>query len=240
MALIYFISDLHLSPEQAQLNQAFKDFIDYCIKTKPKKLYILGDLFDYYLGWDADNDWLHQIAGVIAQLNQHKIPCYFLAGNRDFLVDKPFINKAKMTQLSELTLISEGNNSILLSHGDLFCSNDKAHQLFRKLSQSRLIRGMFLRMPVSYRKQLAEKIRKKGRSRKLSERDILPVDKLIVKKLQKHAAQILIHGHIHRPMIRYISSDSLIFKQLVLPDWRANAEYVVYNTNDNSVNYNQI
>ena len=230
MTQIYFISDLHLSSEHEELNQAFKEFLAFCLQSKPKALYILGDLFDYYLGFDVIGCWGRELGVSISTLADAGIKVYFLPGNRDFLVDEAFIKLAKMQLLTDPQLVSLDNHtSVVLSHGDALCTRDVLHQRFRSFSQHKWVKKLFLRLPSAYRVYLAEKVRKKGRSRQLQLHEYDAVEAEIVKLLQVFEASILIQGHTHRPMIRCKVIEKEITKHIVLPDWRNYAEYMVYN-----------
>tara|TARA_B110000879_G_C11121874_1_gene492161 strand:- start:782 stop:1510 length:729 start_codon:yes stop_codon:yes gene_type:complete len=226
--LTYFISDLHLSESTTLLNKAFDAFIAYCHAYPPKHLYILGDLFDYYLGFDVAGVWGAGLAAKIASLSELGISLFFLPGNRDFLIDKDFLRAAKLTRLNDPCVISLADKQITLSHGDALCTNDKYHQRFRSLSQSYIVKSLFLCLPKSYRVRVAKKIRDAGRERSLNEHEIMPVDEVMISCMMKFKTDTLIHGHIHRPMVRCIQSKLGQFKQVVLPDWRTKAEFVVF------------
>ena len=144
--LCYFISDLHLSESTTSLNNAFDDFLSHCAKNPPNKLYILGDLFDYYLGFDVAAKWGAELAFKISKLKQQGIEVYFLPGNRDFLVEKSFLKASKVTLLEDPCHITLNNKKVMLSHGDFLCINDLKHQKFRKISQSKLVKFIFLRL----------------------------------------------------------------------------------------------
>jgi UDP-2,3-diacylglucosamine hydrolase len=236
---IYFISDLHLSSEHEELNQAFKAFLAFCLQSRPKALYILGDLFDYYLGFDVIGCWGRELGLSISTLADAGIKVYFLPGNRDFLVDAAFIKLAKMQLLTDPQLVALDNHtSVVLSHGDALCTRDVLHQRFRRFSQHKWVKKLFLRLPCAYRVYLAEKVRKKGRSRQLQQHDYDAVEADIVKLLQAFKASTLIHGHTHRPMIRCKVIEKEIIKHIVLPDWRNCAEYMVYNSTNRQLSLN--
>lgn len=226
--LFYFISDLHLSETTISLNKAFDDFLSYCEKHPPRKLFILGDLFDYYLGFDAVGSWGEALALKIAKLAQYNIELYFLPGNRDFLIDKSFLVKAKLVLLPDPDVLEFSGCRLLLSHGDRFCTNDKYHQTFRSISQSRLVKFLFLCLPKAYRLNIAKKVRKAGRDRTLVENEIMPVDEEMLSSLKKNNSTVLVHGHIHKPMIRTLLNNKEEYTQVVLPDWRTQAEFVEF------------
>ena len=226
--LTYFISDLHLSESTTLLNKAFDDFLEYCHAHPPKQLYILGDLFDYYLGFDVAGEWGAALAAKIASLSELGIALFFLPGNRDFLIDNAFLRAATLTRLADPCVISLADKPITLSHGDALCTNDKYHQRFRAISQSRIVKALFLCLPKSYRINVAKKIRTAGRGRSLNEHEIMPVDEVMISCMNKFNTDTLIHGHIHRPMVRCIKSKLGQFQQVVLPDWRTKAEFVVF------------
>lgn len=224
----YFISDLHLSESTVVLNDAFDDFLIYCKAHPPKQLFILGDLFDYYLGFDVLGAWGEALAKKIAELSDFGIAMFFLPGNRDFLIDRAFLKKARLELLPDPKCIELGGHRVLLSHGDRFCTNDKYHQMFRSISQSRVVKRLFLWLPKSYRLSIAKKVRQSGRSRTLAENEIMPVKEVMLSCLKKNKSGTLVHGHIHRPSKREIKDDFEIFSQIVLPDWRTRAEFVEY------------
>lgn len=238
--LTYFISDLHLSESTDALNKAFDDFLDFCLSNPPKQLFILGDLFDYYLGFDVIGEWGQHLANKIAKLTQKDIALFFLPGNRDFLIDKTFLKAAKLTLLPDPYLCNFNGHHILLSHGDRYCTNDKYHQIFRSISQSRFIKYGFLWLPKSFRLNIALKVRKKGRDRTLSENEIMPVDEEMILSLKKNNASTLVHGHIHRPQVCEIPNSGASLKQVVLPDWREVAEFVEYDELKNQFTFKTV
>ena len=201
----------------------------YCEKHPPKKLFILGDLFDYYLGFDTVGVWGEALALKIAKLEQYNIELYFLPGNRDFLIDKSFLTKAKLVLLSDPDVLEFAGFRLLVSHGDRFCTNDKYHQTFRSISQSRLVKFLFLCLPKTRRLNIAKKVRKAGRERTLIENEIMPVDSEMLSSLKKNNSTVLVHGHIHKPMIRTIPNNEEGYTEVVLPDWRTEAEFVEFN-----------
>lgn len=239
--LTYFISDLHLSEDTLKLNSAFDQFIDYCLLSPPHKLFILGDLFDYYLGFDIAGIWGEALALKIKSLTDTGIMVYFLPGNRDFLIDKAFLKLSHMILLKDPTCFNFGQENMMLTHGDFLCMNDKKHQQFRRISQSTIVKFLFLSLPKKYRRQLALKVRHSGRKQNLSELMIEPVDKLIQSYLTKFNANIIVHGHTHRPMHKHkLTPTGEVYQHIVLPDWREYAEFVIYHSSNKSFEFSQL
>ena len=236
---LFFISDLHLSQNSKALNQAFSQFLAHCLEVKPQQLFILGDLFDYYLGWDVIGEWGQQLAEQIAALTKAGIVTYFLPGNRDFLIDRAFVDAAHLTLLPDPYCLMLADKKIVLSHGDKYCINDKGHQRFRAFSQSAVVKALVRRLPASYRINLAQKVRQKGRSRPLPAAVFEPVEAQIVKELQRFSANIIIHGHTHRPMIRYNHQHNVHYQHIVLPDWQTKAQFLSYNVDNQQFNMHE-
>ncbi|MEM1244072.1 MAG: UDP-2,3-diacylglucosamine diphosphatase [Pseudomonadota bacterium] len=211
-----FISDLHLSPQSTEINQLFINFLQQ--KTGDiDALYILGDLFEVWVG-DVDDNFNASILQAISAASQN-CPIYFMYGNRDFMLSKKVAKKAGMRLLPDPSVIELYSRKILLMHGDSLCSEDKMYQFYRYFVQSRLSQWIYLSLPLAWRQNIANGLRQQSKQRTQT----LPAPIMdthlpsLLKAMKKHQVDFLIHGHTHKPSIRYFWPEQ---KQIiVLSDW---------------------
>ncbi|HAT6978008.1 TPA: UDP-2,3-diacylglucosamine diphosphatase [Legionella pneumophila] len=214
-----FISDLHLHPEDNEIQARFHRFINWA-RNSVRKIYILGDFFHAWSGDDSINAWSDAIAKQIKSLTQSGIEIYFMTGNRDFLLGTSFAKRTGWKILTEPTVITLGNNRILLAHGDRYCTSDRSHQRFRLLTRNRWFSFLFLRLPLSIRKRLVNGVRKislNNHHKSIEQMDI--VKEAAIRHMSKNNAEILIHGHTHKPGLTNYSYEERILTRYVLSDW---------------------
>ena len=159
MTTSLFISDLHLDPGRPQGIQLFDDFI--CQKAQAAdQLFILGDLFEYWLGDDASRHCGYQsIAESLATLSSHNTEVYLMHGNRDFLLGEGFTSHFAGQLLPDPSKITLGENNVLLMHGDSLCTDDVAHQQFREQSRNPEWQKAILAKSILEREELARQLR---------------------------------------------------------------------------------
>ncbi|HBD9375319.1 TPA: UDP-2,3-diacylglucosamine diphosphatase [Legionella pneumophila] len=214
-----FISDLHLHPEDNEIQARFHRFINWA-RNSVRKIYILGDFFHAWSGDDSINAWSDAIAKQIKSLTQSGIEIYFMTGNRDFLLGTSFAKRTGWKILTEPTVITLGNNRILLAHGDRYCTSDRSHQRFRLLTRNKWFSFLFLRLPLSIRKRLVNGVRKislNNHHKSIEQMDI--VKEAAIRHMSKNNAEILIHGHTHKPGLTNYSYEERILTRYVLSDW---------------------
>lgn len=179
-----FISDLHLHPDEAQINARFNAFIDWAA-ANTRTLYILGDFFHAWSGDDGLEPWSRAIAQRLHWLSQQKVKIYYIHGNRDFLLGGQFANLAGMEILSEPTIISL-HTRVMLMHGDSYCTKDRAHQWFRRLTRNPLFIKIFLHLPLSLRNRLVHQVRQHSQhNKKKSVAKMDVVETTMLKHMQK-------------------------------------------------------
>ncbi|CEG57021.1 UDP-2,3-diacylglucosamine diphosphatase [Legionella fallonii] len=225
---VVFISDLHLHPNDEGIKLRFDNFIDWA-KNSVKTVYILGDFFHVWAGDDSINEWSMGIARQLYSLVTAGISLFYMAGNRDFLLGDVFAKHAGWTVLPEPTIITLGNEKVMLVHGDRYCIKDKAHQRFRLLTRNRLFTFLFLSLPLSYRERLVNKVRtisQNDQSKTLEEMDVV-VDS-VIHHMSKHQIVTLIHGHTHKPGLTSYNVYHQKFKRYVLSDWDDNPMLLCY------------
>lgn len=224
-----FISDLHLSPDNTVLTDCFYSFLSG-LSNQVDALYILGDLFEYWLGDDAMMPWHHEIAAAISKIAKSGIKVFFMPGNRDFLVGQAFCVQAQAIYLSDPTIISLYGEKTLIKHGDDLCSLDKSHQRFRKFSRLAWTKRLFLRLPLNWRLSIANRLRNpKLKSRKtMKMMDV--VQACVDDAFSKYDVDCLIHGHTHRPLLHLYRNGDKIRSHIVLSDWSDLPKMLKFNT----------
>ncbi len=218
-----FISDLHLSPDRPDITGAFLDFLKNTATTAPS-LYILGDLFEAWIGDDDPSDLAKTAINALSELSKTGTQLFIQHGNRDFLLSKRFALATGATLLPDYKVITNGTLQLLLCHGDTLCLEDIDYIKFRRLVRNPVFQWLLLHMPLTFRQNLAANWRAKSmaaNSNKASNiMDVSPpeVDRL----LEKHNCTIMIHGHTHRPQIH----NTLNGQRYVLGDWDKTAWYI--------------
>ena len=217
MQKTYFIADLHLSENRPHLLALFRQFMQGQA-PEAEKLYILGELFDFWIGDDEQSDLISEVQQLIKHLTEQGVPCYFQHGNRDFLIGKKFANACGLTLLPTYQVIDLYGTPTLLCHGDTLCVDDVKYQHYRKKVHQKWRQWLFLHLPLKVRLNIAEKIRAKSRQDKqLKSTEIMDVNANFVQQMfaQFHVTQ-MIHGHTHRQKHHEIPPH---FHRIVLGDW---------------------
>lgn len=217
MKKTYFIADLHLSENQPHLTRLFLDFMQQQAPDA-EAVYILGDLFDFWIGDDEQSPLIEQVKEQIKRLTDKHIPCYFIHGNRDFLVGKRFAKACGLTLLPTYQVLNLYGQKTLLCHGDTLCIDDFAYQRFRQKVHQPWRQWLFLCLPLKVRLKIAQKIRHKSQQDKQRKSDeIMDVNPDFVRQIfTQFDVNLLIHGHTHRQNIHQIPPH---FTRIVLGDW---------------------
>jgi UDP-2,3-diacylglucosamine hydrolase len=216
----YFISDLHLAADRDDINQCLFTFLSEQV-PQADALYVLGDLFEVWIGDDDKNSFTLSIAKAFNALRQSGVPVYFIHGNRDFLIRERFAKQAGFKILPEQVVIDLYGEPTLIMHGDELCTKDIEYQNFRKKARSWWWPRIMLSLPLSMRRKLAKKGRetsKKKQSHLTAEiMDVTPEE--VITYMQNFAVKKLIHGHTHRPAIHPLEISGQPAQRIVLGDW---------------------
>ncbi len=222
--LCYFISDLHLASAN---DAAFELFVRFAQQEalKAQHLYILGDLFEAWIGDDAPTDSLQPILSRLRRLSDNGTQLYIMHGNRDFLLGDQFTKSIGAKLLPEYTVINLFGTSTLLLHGDSLCTDDAAYQEFRAQVRDANWQQEFLSQPLASRRAYAEQARgKSGEYKAQVEKDIMDVnDDDVTATMARYQVQQMIHGHTHRPAVHHSTVGSRTCVRYVLGDWSDNA-----------------
>ncbi|MFA5960817.1 MAG: UDP-2,3-diacylglucosamine diphosphatase [Tatlockia sp.] len=224
-----FISDLHLHPQEPAILSRFHTFTDWAAKNT-ESVYILGDFFHVWPGDDLQAPWSDAIAARLKWLAGEGVALFFMRGNRDFLVGERFAQAAHLTLLKEPTQIKLGEEQILLVHGDRYCTEDKSHQWFRKLTRNWWFPALFLRLPLGFRIRLVAKVRQHSQmNRRKTPLQMDVVVKHLLTHLQSQKVTTVIHGHTHKPALSNHWYNEVNYRQFVLSDWDDNPQLLCYN-----------
>ena len=220
---ILIISDLHLSPERPAVTQAFLDFLKNQA-TEAKALYILGDLFEAWIGDDDPSELAQSVISALKEFTDQGPKFYFLHGNRDFLINKRFARETSCTLLPEHHVTTLEGHKILLLHGDTLCIEDEDYQRFRKKARHPVSRWILSHLPLKKRQSIAKNWRAKSMAINSNKSDnIMDVSPSEVERLMKqYQVNTMIHGHTHRPN-RHQHKNG---ERLVLGDWHKNGWYI--------------
>jgi UDP-2,3-diacylglucosamine hydrolase len=221
---LLLVSDLHLAPSVRALKQ-WQDFLRAARDVDV--LYILGDLFEYWVGdRQLQDPFFYEVALTLEQYTRKIAPVFLLPGNRDFLLGKKFFTFTHVQPLPDPSLIHIDGNQVLLTHGDLLCTDDKAYQRFRKMARNPILKRLFLCLPYQKGLKLATQARKKS----MAAQDnlapfILDVNDHAVKAMSaRFGVDTIIHGHTHRP--NYHRCYGL--HRVVLPSWENGPAFLSY------------
>ena len=228
-----FISDLHLSAERPAIGALFLDFLR-TRAPRAEALYILGDLFEYWIGDDAAAlpEYQTLIAGLRA-LTQAGVPVYVMHGNRDFLLGSGFEQQTGCQLLPDPTVISLYGSNTLLMHGDTLCTDDVAYLKFRVMVRNPDWVKMFLGKTIAERDAIVRDYREISKAATAVKKpEIMDVNQGAVEStLRQHGVQHLIHGHTHRPAQHRFMLDGVAVQRTVLGDWYDQGSVLVCDRN---------
>lgn len=215
-----FISDLHLDASRPHITRLFVDFVrDEA--SKAQALYILGDLFEAWIGDDAPDETGDQVAVALARLHDEGVPCFFIHGNRDFLLGDAYARRARITLLPDPSVVEIDGERVLLMHGDTLCTDDAPYQAFRAQSHAPAWQRAFLARPIAERQAFAAQARAESQRYTRSVADAMTDvnANAVHSALREHAVGRLIHGHTHRPAVHRMDQEVAIAQRIVLGDW---------------------
>lgn len=215
-----FISDLHLDPSRPEVTALFEQFL--AIEARQlEALYILGDLFEAWIG-DDDTDAHHAaVKAGLRELTTGGVPAFFMHGNRDFLIGQRFAAETGMTLLDDPVVIDLYGTRTVLAHGDTLCTDDTDYQAFRQTVHQPQWQQHFLSQPLEARRAFAGQARAESRKRQQDKApEIMNVNQAAVEALfREYDVTRLIHGHTHRPGVHRFSVDGIERTRIVLGDW---------------------
>lgn len=228
-----FIADLHLHTEEPAITAGFLHFLDG-VAREADALYILGDLFEAWIGDDDPNPLHQRVAAAIRALVDSGVPCYFIHGNRDFLLGKRFARESGMQLLPQEKVLNLYGRNVLIMHGDTLCTDDAGYQAFRAKVHQPWLQTLFLALPLFIRHRVAAKMRAGSRAANSSKSlAIMDVNQqAVIEAMEKHRVQWLIHGHTHRPAIHQLTANEAPAFRAVLGAWHSEGSMIRVSESD--------
>jgi len=232
VARTLFISDLHLTGERPASTARFLRFLaDEAARARA--LYILGDLFEYWIGDDElrspDGDPLAREAGrALRALTQAQVPVRLMTGNRDFLIGGDFLSASGAQALADPVVVDVAGVPTLLLHGDTLCTDDHDYQAWRRTARSETWQRDFLALPLGARRAQMLELREKSRQVVAAKApEIMDVNEGAVREsFRRHGVRRMVHGHTHRSAHHVIEVDGARCERWVLPDWYGTGGYL--------------
>jgi len=215
-----FISDLHLEADRPDIGKQFLRFLEEEV-SQADDLYILGDLFEAWVGDDDPNTHYFTVKRALRKLADNGVPVYFMHGNRDFMIGDRFANETGIKILPDPFKVSMYGQKALLSHGDILCTNDLQYQQIRKMTRNPEWQATMRAKPLRERLAVAEEARLQSLERTINlNMNIMDVTQDAVEKIMKeYEVDVLLHGHTHRPAVHVVDIDGRKGKRIVLGDW---------------------
>jgi UDP-2,3-diacylglucosamine hydrolase len=216
----WFVSDLHLDPSHPEITNQFIALLDKCDKSV-EDLYVLGDLFELWIGDDDHSPFLEEILRHMQNAASRGTRLHIMRGNRDFLIGQTFIKNSGCALLGDEEKIDLYGTPVLIMHGDTLCTEDTAYLRARKWAHNKWIQRLFLLLPLSLRKKIASKARaaSKEHTSKTAASIMDVTQEEVARKMLQHGVTTLIHGHTHRPDIHHFLVKDQHHTRIVLPAW---------------------
>ena len=213
---VLFISDLHLAPERPAVTRAFLSFLSYRA-ANAESLYILGDLFEAWIGDDDPSAMAAEVQDALRNLSDSGVNLFIQQGNRDFLLGKRFIKRCGAVLLGDERIVEYAGYRALAMHGDSLCTDDIDYQRFRRKARNPIYKWCLSHLPLKRRQKLATDWRAKSMAANSNKASaIMDVNaQAVATVMDKHDVEVLIHGHTHRPNRHALASG----ERIVLGDW---------------------
>jgi UDP-2,3-diacylglucosamine hydrolase len=224
-----FVSDVHLDASAPEAIEQFLDFLKVHAR-KAEALYILGDLFETWVGDDDADPAKARVSSALRELTATGVAVFIIHGNRDFLLGQDFCRRTGCTLLEDPTIVELDGESVLLTHGDALCTDDHAYQALRSSVRTPDWQRRFLGLPLHARERLAHQARAGSQahtSRVVKEiMDVNP--QAVATSFRALSVRRMIHGHTHRPAVHDTVIDGASAQRIVLGAWYEQGSYLWY------------
>jgi UDP-2,3-diacylglucosamine hydrolase len=226
------ISDLHLEAQRPAIGEQFLQFLSNDANNADA-LYILGDLFEVWLGDDDPNPYYAAMKTALRRFTDTGVPVFFMHGNRDFTIGEQFAAETGVSILADPVFVNLHGHEVLLSHGDALCTDDVQYQQFRLMTRNPDWQAMMLTKSLQERIAYATAVRQESVARggEISD-EIMDVNQEAVHALfREYDADTLLHGHTHRPAVHDVDLGDRIATRIVLGDWYEQGSVVRWDEN---------
>lgn len=222
-AATLFISDLHLDGERPDITAQFLDFLEREAR-QARALYILGDLFEAWIGDDDPDPDKRRVVEGLRSLTRSGVQVYFIHGNRDFLIGRRFAADTGVKLLPDGTLIELYGKRVLLMHGDTLCIDDPDYQRLRRIVRNPFVQFALRHLSLGRRQRLAARMRAGSKahieSMDRQKPQIMDVNQgAVVRTFEQEHADFIVHGHTHRPAVHTVPVGDHVATRIVLGDW---------------------
>jgi len=226
------ISDLHLAASRAEIGKQFTDLLNGEAR-EAEALYILGDLFDAWLGDDDPDPYFGEIKTALRELVDSGVPAYFMHGNRDFMIGDVFAEQTGVSILADPAVVNLYGQDVLLCHGDALCTDDVHYQALRAMTRDPEWQAMMRRKSIAERVAIAAEARQESIARGASISEaIMDVNQAaVVATLREHDIAMMLHGHTHRPAVHAVDLGDRKATRIVLGDWYQQGSVVRWDEN---------
>ncbi len=219
-ALTLFVSDLHIDPSDPAISRQFLAFLAGDAR-RSDALYILGDLFEAWLGDDDPDPAAREVIVALRALTDSGIPLFVMHGNRDFLIGRRFCAETGAVLLADRSVVDLYGEPVLLMHGDALCTDDTGYQRLRRILRNPAVLWTLRHLSLTQRRRLAQRLRAGSRAHiGATAPEIMDVNAAAVAQAFRSAGvRTLIHGHTHRPAVHSLTLDGSPVRRIVLGDW---------------------
>ncbi len=231
-----FVSDLHLEASQPEIGDQFQNFLRGEARDATA-LYILGDLFEAWLGDDDPNPYYSQMKSALRELTATGVAVNLMHGNRDFMIGEYFAEETGVTMLADPVIVDLYTDKVLLCHGDALCTDDVHYQQIRAMTREPKWQAMMLSKSIQERIEfvIQARIESQARGETLDD-EIMDVNQDAVEAtFRKHDVNTMIHGHTHRPAVHAVDLGDRSATRIVLGDWYRQGSVVRWDENGASL-----
>jgi len=227
-----FIPDLHLEADRPQIGEQFLAFLEGEARDADT-LYILGDLFEFWVGDDDPNEHYAAMKSAMRALVDSGVPVFFMHGNRDFMIGDDFATETGVNLLPDPYLLDLHGTQVLLTHGDAYCTDDVEYQAVRQRTRNPEWQQMMLQKPLAERQAFAAQARAASLAHgKTIDDEISDVnDDAIATSFREHGMAVMLHGHTHRPAVHPVDVGGERAKRIVMGDWYEQGSVVRWDEN---------
>ncbi len=224
-----FISDLHLDPESPGIARQFVAFLDGEARSADA-LYVLGDLFEVWLGDDDPDPAAREIVTALRRLTDSGVPCFVMHGNRDFLIGRRFCDETGARLIDDGTIVEVHGERVLLMHGDVLCTDDTSYQRLRRIVRNPIVKWILAHLSLAQRRSLASRMREGSRMHTGNTApEIMDVNAhTVAETFRERGVATMIHGHTHRPAVHEQVVDGEEVRRIVLGDWHTQGSVLAW------------